>query len=295
MRTFFEYLRPKSLREAISMKEKYGFSAYFWAGGTDITLHWKQEKCHPKYCIDLSYLKGLDEIKVLGDKISIGAKTSLWTLERAGRDHILLKTLSKIAKLMCTPQTRSIATVAGNICTASPAADLSPALMSMGANVIVQGGTGKKVVPIEKFFLSVNKTSLMKGEIVIEISIPISKSTIKAASYHRIDRTAVDISLVSSSTCISINKQGLILDSKIALGAVAPVVLLAKKASEKLLGKSLNDIDENIINEVSQISRKISKPITDVRAGEKYRRDMVAVMTKRSLSNTIFQLKESIK
>ena len=88
----------------------------------------------------------------------------------------------------------------------------------------------------------------MKGEIVIEISIPISKSTIKAASYHRIDRTAVDISLVSSSTCISINKQGLILDSKIALGAVAPVVLLAKKASEKLLGKSLNDIDENIIN-----------------------------------------------
>ena len=294
MRTFFEYLRPKSLVEAISMKKKHGSLAYFWAGGTDLTLHWKQERCHPKYCIDLCYLNGLDEIKVLDDKISIGAKTSLWKIERSGHKHILLRTLSNIAKLMCTPQTRSIATIAGNICTASPAADLSPALMSMGAKIIVQGVNGQKVLPIEKFFKGVNETSLSKDEMVVEISIPISKSIVKAASYYRIDRTVVDIALVNSSTCISINKEGTILDSRIALGAVAPVVLQAQEASDILIGKSLNNVDENLINEVSQISREISKPITDIRAGENYRREMVAVMTKRSLLNTITQLKESI-
>ena len=295
MRTFFEYLRPKSLNEAISMKEEHGPLAYFWAGGTDITLHWKQEKFHPKYCIDINYLNGLKGINILDDKIIIGAKTSLWEIERSGERHILLRTLSDITKLMCTPQTRSLATIAGNICTASPAADLTPALMAMGANITAEGSNGQRTIPLKNFFKGVNKTLLNDGEIVVEISIPINKSVTKAASYKRVDRTVVDIALVNSSSCISINTQGIILDSKIALGAVAPVVILVEDAKDVIIGKSLDELDSKLINKVCEISSSIAKPITDVRASKEYRSDMIGVMTKRSLLNTIAQLKESLK
>ena len=291
MRTFFEYLRPSSIDEAISMKNEYASSASFWSGGTDITLHWRQEKRHPKYCIDLTYLKGLNSILISENEIQIGAKTTLWSIERSGDKHLLLKTLSDVAKLMCTPQTRSIGTIGGNICTASPAADLSPALMAMEAEVIIIGKKGKRKLLLEDFFKGVNKTALQVDEMVLEITIPISPEIKKAASYKRVDRTTVDIALVNAASCISIEKSGIVLKARISIGAVAPVVLLAEKAANSLLGKHINDIDEKLIRDISEQTRNISKPISDVRASADYRRNMVAVMTKRALLHTIEQLK----
>ena len=291
MRTSFKYLRPNSIDEAISMKNEHASSASFWAGGTDLTLHWRQEKRHPEYCIDLTYLKGLNSILVSENEIRIGAKTTLWSIERSGGEHLLLKTLSDVTKLMCTPQTRSIGTIGGNLCTASPAADLSPVLMAMEAEVIIIGKKGERKLLLEHFFKGVNKTALLDDEMLLEIKIPISKQIKKAASYKRVDRTTVDIALVNAASSISIDTKGVILDARISIGAVAPVVLLAENASKFLLDKHINEIDESLIRDISKKTRDISKPISDVRASADYRRNMVAVMTKRALLDTIEQLK----
>ena len=228
MRTLFEYLRPSTTSEAVAIKALHGDAALFWAGGTDITLHWKQERHRPSYCIDLAYLDGLDDITIEPTKIRIGAKTTLRTLDRSGYRHPLLATLERVAKLMCTPQTRSLATVGRNLCTASPAADLSPVLVAMGAEAVIEGESDTRRLPLVEFFEGVNRTALRNGELLREIVIPGVPEIRSAASYRRIDRTVVDIALVNAGVWIAADDAASIVAARIALGAVAPVILIAQ-------------------------------------------------------------------
>ena len=291
MRSQFEYLRPESPKEAVAMKAGHGEKAMFWAGGTDMMLHWQREKYHPEYCIDLTYLSAMDAIQVGQDRISIGAMVSLTTLENSAGAHHLLATLSDITKLMCTPQTRTIATVGGNMCNASPAADLSPAFVAMDAEAVILGDGGERRVSMFDFFEGVNETALRGGELLTEIVIPLPTAGRIAASYKRIDRTVVDIALVNASTALTVDDAGSVVHAVVALGSVAPVIVRSAAAGELLVGKSLDELNGDALAAAGEAASADARPISDVRASADYRRDMVKVMTRRSIADCIEQLK----
>ncbi len=289
MRATFEYLRPVSPSDAVKLKAEYGPGAHFWAGGTDISLHWQRSTVHPECCIDLTFLTELDYISVSDSSIKIGAMTSLATLERSDGKHVLLKMLSDITKLMCTPQTRTIATVGGNLCNASPAADLSPALVAINAQVEILGANGRRSIILEDFFVGAGKTCLSDDEILMAVTIPLSGSPV-GACYHRIGRTIVDIALVNSATSVTADDAGQITDVRIGLGSVAPVILRAHDAEKVLIGQSLDGVPSDLLEQAGRLAASISKPISDVRASAEYRKAMVVVMTKRALQQSIENL-----
>lgn len=294
MRASFEYLRPGTPEDAVKMLSEYGSGAKCWAGGTDMSLHWQRSKTHPDYCVDLTYLSELDYIEVKDNEIRIGALASLVTLERSADQHALLKMLSDVTKLMCTPQTRTIATVGGNLCNASPAADLSPALVAVDALAEILGTDGTRSVPLEEFFTGVGKTSLAANEILTAVSIPLPDTPIDAC-YRRIDRTVVDIALVNAAASIITDNHGEIARVRIALGAVAPVIIRAPEAENVLTGSHINNVSKEQLKSVGKLAAAISKPISDVRASAEYRRAMVEVMTRRALQQTIENLGGPVK
>lgn len=273
------------------MKDDHGDKAMFWAGGTDMMLHWQRQKYHPEFCIDLTRLDNIGDINVDADRITIGALVSLTDLENSIDRHHLLATLSTVTKLMCTPQTRTIATVGGNMCNASPAADLSPVFVATGAEAVIFGSSGERRVSMFDFFEGVNKTALRGGEMLKEIVIPLPQERQIAASYRRIDRTVVDIALVNASTALTVDGENTITMAVVALGAVAPVIVRSDAAGAGLIGKAISDVDGDALITAGEAAAADAKPISDVRASADYRRDMVKVMVRRSLTDCIEQLK----
>ncbi len=292
MRTRFDYIRPSSVKEAVAAKLGHGDEAVYWAGGTDMMLQWKCGDRTPKYCIDLTFLDEMRGIEVRSGEIRIGALASLEDLERSAGAHNLLKTLSDITKLMCTPQTRTIATVGGNLCNASPAADLSPALVAMNASAVLVGADALRQVSMIDFFEGVNRTALREAEVLGEIRIPLPDDRRVVASYRRIDRTVVDIALVNASACLTIFGTGIVETCVIALGAVAPVIIRSPAAESVIAGKPVGDLDDATLAEAGAHAFADARPISDVRASATYRRDMVKVMVRRALSDCIDQFNE---
>ncbi|WP_120633149.1 xanthine dehydrogenase family protein subunit M [Ruegeria sp. EL01] len=287
MKSSFTYQRATTPIEAVAMLAQKGAGAKIWAGGTDMTLHWQQEKTKPTVCIDIRDLKELDYIKVERDAIRIGALTSLATLERSADQHHVLASLSKITKLMATPQTRTLATVGGNLCNASPAADLSPAFVALGATAMILGESGSREVAMFDFFQGVNKTALNGAEILEEVTIPLPSDGEIHVSYRRIDRTVVDIALVNGSAAVSVGSDGVISKVGVGLGAVAPIILDASDASAELEGTALADVTVGKLAAVAATAAKHAKPISDIRASAGYRQDMVEIMLRRALEDTI--------
>jgi carbon-monoxide dehydrogenase medium subunit len=271
------------------MKVEHGDRARFWAGGTDLVLLWQRSQIDLDYCIDLTHLPELDYITCDADQIRIGAMASLARLERSADQHHLLAMLSDITKLMCTPQSRTIATVGGNLCNASPAADLSPAFVAVNAEAKIFGPSGERCVRMEDFFTGVNATALDDGELLAEIAIPLPDGRIDA-SYKRIDRTVVDIALVNASASVTVDGSNEITDTRIALGAVAPIILRSPEAEAMLIGADISQMDGAILEQAGTRASAVAKPISDVRASAAYRKEMVKVMVRRALEDSIHKL-----
>ncbi len=290
MRSQFDYSRPASPQEAVAMRARLGDGARFWAGGTDMILMWQREEVSLDHCIDLTFLDELRFIDVADDRIRIGAMATLAALERSAERHPHLRTLSDITKLMCTPQTRSIATVGGNLCNASPAADLSPAFVALDAEAVILGPDGERRIAMEDFFEGVNHTAVSNGDLLSEIVIPLPPDRRVEASYRRIDRTVVDIALVNASASVSVDAGSRVTGTRIALGAVAPVIIRSGAAEAVLVGADLNNVDSGLLVKAGELAAADAKPISDVRASADYRRAMIKVMVKRALNDSITKL-----
>jgi len=284
MRSQFDYHRPDSVADAVRMKHELGTDALFWAGGTDLVLQWKAEKIKPLHCIDLTAIDGLAYIKSEDSILRIGGLTSLSEIERADRQDPYLRTLADVARLMATQQTRTIATIAGNLCNASPAADLIPPLIAMGAYLRVTGEEGSRELPVEQLMLGPGRTCLHDSEMVTEIYIP-RPTQARASSYRRIDRTVVDIALVSAAGAITLDDDGVVGSVVIALGAVAPTVIRSARAEAMLRGAVLSSMSYADLQQVGEAAADDATPINDVRATAGYRTAMVKVLVRRVLED----------
>jgi CO/xanthine dehydrogenase FAD-binding subunit len=289
MKAQFEVIHPTTPKQAIALKRKLGPRARFWAGGTDMILLWQRGQIDLDYCIDLSRVRGLDQIKVSAGRIGIGARVTLAQLERSAGQHDVLKTLSDVTKLMCTPQTRTLATVGGNLCNASPAADLSPVFVALDSVARLEGATGKRELPMADFFTGVKKTALKPAELLAEIVIPLPAGRTVAA-YRRVARTVVDIALVNAAVGMTVDGKGRVTKIGIALGAVAPTIPRAPEAEELLLGARIQGLDRRLLETVAEKASAVAEPISDVRASAAFRKHMTKIMARRALEDCVLSL-----
>jgi len=280
----FDYLAPATLDEAFSLLSEYKGRVKVIAGGTDLVPKLKRrEMGAPEYVIDLKGLPGLDEIKQAAGGLTIGALVTIGAVESSAIIGEKFAILAQAAQSMASPQIRNRGTIAGNICNAVPSADSAPPLLTLGARLKIASGKGERTANIEDFFTGPNQTALGDDEILQEIQIPDMPPKSKGIYLKLTPRRAMDLAIVGVAVLVT-PEDGVCKDIRIALGAVAPTPIRAKKAEALLKGQKL---DGALIEKAARTAAGQSKPIDDHRASAEYRRDMVEVLVRRAIKQAI--------
>jgi len=300
----FDYLRPSTVDEALSLLQKHGKEAMFIAGGTDVIVGIKQRKIAPKTLISLRSIEGLAYIKTQGNEVRIGGMTTHRTLEQSTVIKERFPALADAVKNLGSVQIRNVATVGGNICNAAPSADTAPPLLALGTAARIKGSKGERIVPLEEFFVGPGKTILKGDEILLEFIIPASPPHTGSAYWKHTRRKAMDLPILGVALRLSIdrgtapNVQKLIRDSapeeeilrsldesglvcqeaRIALGVAAPTPMRATGAENVLKGGKLT---AEKLDEAGRIASQEAHPRDSLRGAAWYRREMIQVLIKR--------------
>jgi carbon-monoxide dehydrogenase medium subunit len=285
------------MEEASQMMADERFETKVLAGGTDLIPQMRSRKLVADRVIDLSEFSELKGIQLNEEHIWIGSFTTVHELEQSSvlKDNCGL--LQEAAGVLGPRQVRNIATIGGNICNASPSGDLLPALLVLDAQVVFSKGLKTMESSIHDFFLGPSQTILGREKILIGVKIPIIPRPARACYLKLTPRRAMDLAVVGVAVLLDFDDNGTCRDSRIALGSVAPTPIRAREA-EDLLTEGLNkDKDVNgILIKVGELARRISRPISDVRASKEYRLDMVPVLVKRAiklgLTKTKYEMEE---
>ena len=279
-----EYFRPGNIPEAIELIKHYS-KGRFLAGGTDLLV---ERDAQIKAIIDIGGL-GLDYIILQRTGIKIGAMVTFANIEASPfLAEEPYDVLAQSARQMGTPQIRNAATIGGNICSAVPSADSAPALLVLDATLKISGPEGDRLISIDNFFRSVRRNALKRNEILVEIQVPHLPRRTRAV-FMKKGRTATgDLAVVSVAVRITLTSNNICKDVRIALGAVAPTPLRAKKAEKMLEGKKP---EGELIKMVADCAAKEIEPISDVRGSAKYRRTLSQVLVERAQREVIAKLR----
>lgn len=274
-----QYFAPDTLEEALRLKGRFGARLSVLAGGTDLVRDMNLEHKVPDNVLWVGHL-GLEYIKAKEGTIHIGAATRMQT---AGASKLLQQKAEAVATAagrMASPPIRSLATLGGNLCNASPAGDLACALLGVGAQVVLASRRGKRVVPLDKFFIGPNKTVIKPDEIMTEILVrPMGKG--EGCAYAKVGRRqALTLAVLNVTSRVKLDSQRNVAAVTIAIGAAAPVPMRAVKAEAALLGRSLT---EEAIRQAAEVASKEIRPISDVHGTLWYRRRICAVLVARTL------------
>ena len=277
----FDYHEPSSLDEALSLLGEHRERARVLAGGTDLFLRMRTGVLRPAVVLDLKRIAGLDGIRESEEGgLRIGALTPHGDVEAAEAVRVRYPALASAARWVAGVQIRNRGTVGGNLCNASPAADLATPLLAFGARVRVAGLGWDRELPLEAFFVGPGRTVLAPDEILTEIVLP-PPAPWTGSDFQRAIRAAVDIALVNVAATLTLEPgDGVCRDVRIALGAVAPTPMLALAVAAALRGQRLTP---EAIAAAARAAAAEARPISDVRASAEYRRDQVEVLTTRAL------------
>jgi carbon-monoxide dehydrogenase medium subunit len=229
--------------------------------------------------IDIKGVKDLNFITKEGDAVRIGAATKLSEIVRSPVVKRHARILSEAVYEMASPQVRNAATVGGNLCMASPAADSAPPLLVLNAKVKMKSIKNERIVSLTDFFIGPGRTVLERGEVLSEIQFPAVQSNEKCSRVKMGRRNAFTLSVMSVAAWVRL-KNGLFDCVRIALGAVAPTPMRTMRAERYLNGQK---VSMEAIEKAAKIVSSEVKPISDVRASAEYRKDMAKVLTKRTL------------
>lgn len=282
----FSYFEPSTLKEGFEILAAKAGSALPLAGGTDLLVRMKNGQVRPSALVNLKGIPGLGEIaKEPGRELKIGALARIAALEQSPEVLADYPLLAEAAAVLGSPSIRNLATLGGNIGRASPASDMVPSLIVLGARVLAQGAGGKRDVEMESFFAGPGATALSPGEIIMAVALP-PPAPRSAGAYVKLGRReGMECALVGAAAWLALaDKDGEAREARIALAAVAPVPLRARRAEEALLSGTLT---ESRLREAAAAAAEEASPITDMRASASYRREMVKVLTFRALETAL--------
>jgi carbon-monoxide dehydrogenase medium subunit len=242
--------------------------------------------------LDLTFIPELKYIQNIKKELCIGALTTLAHLEDAVEGNSLKACIRNTVSRMCTPQLRNLATVGGNLCNASPAADLSVLFVALGAQAQILGKSGERSISLEDFFRGVNETVLADDEILTGIRVPLPAFR-TGHSFNRVTRTVIDMAQVNTAVSLAVDATRIV-DVKIILGAVAPVPIRAKTAEQMFVGLEISQVDQGLIEMASNQAVTEIKPVSDIRASAAYRRQVSKVLVRRSIEESIRNLNGAV-
>jgi CO/xanthine dehydrogenase FAD-binding subunit len=288
----FEYVRPTSLDEALSVLAEKGRQASLLSGGTDLLVALREGRRSADVVIDM---KDVPQTSALSyDKqrgLDIGASVPCYRIYGDDAIAAAYPGIIDAVHLIGGVQIQGRASVGGNVCNASPAADTIPALIAHSAVCSVAGPNGQREVAIEDFCIAPGRTVLEEGEMLVTIHMPAPPPGFGAAYLRFIPRNEMDIAVVGAGASVVLDEDRRTIESaRVALGAVAPTPLFVKEAGIALSGQPAND---ESIERAALIAQEAAQPITDMRGTAEYRKHLSAVLTRRALKIAIERAKSA--
>ena len=273
------YSAPKTVDEAVRALSSANGAARVLSGGTDLLVQLRTGRTKPEVIVDVKRIPGLIGVRAEGDGFVIGAATPCAVIG----EHPELKTVwpgvVEAARLIGSTQVQGRATLAGNLCNASPAADSVPALIAARATCVLAGPGGQREVPVEAIATGPGTTSLAPGELVVEFRLP-GRPPRSADAYLRfIPRTEMDIAVVGAAVNVALDASGTCREARIVLGAVAPTAILVPEAAAALVGSRL---DGDALRRLDAATRRACTPIDDKRGTVEFRTRVAGVLARRA-------------
>jgi aerobic carbon-monoxide dehydrogenase medium subunit len=275
----FEYLKPKTIPEAIAFLQQYGDDAKILSGGQSLIPMMKFRLARPGYLVDINRISGLSYIKEEGGYLKIGGLTREAEVESSPLIHSKYPILLDTARVIADPQVRNMATLAGNLAHGDPANDHPATMLALGAQVVATGPQGDRVLPIESFFVTMFTTELQHDEIVTEIRIPTPPPR-SGGAYVKLERKVGDFATAAVAAQLTVDGDGVCRKVGIGLTNVGATPVKAVKAEEYLRGKKL---DEANIAQAGQLAADEAQPSSDLRGPAEYKRGLVKELTRRAL------------
>lgn len=285
----FDYVAPRSLPEVFSHLGN-GQRTLLLAGGTDVIVQLREGRKHCGQLIDLKHVPELMGFGFSPDgTLEIGAATPLAEIYENPEVRRRLPGLVDATSLIGSVQIQSRASLGGNLCNASPAADSTPALMALGARVVVASADSRREIPVEDLMAGPGKNSLHEGEILLQVRIPQQPAHSGTRYIRFIPRNEMDIAVVGVGARITLSGDGDRVENiRLALGAVGPTAILVDTSN--LAGKAPNDETFELAGELAAAA---ARPIDDMRGGVAQRRQLASVLTVRALQGALQRAQEA--
>jgi carbon-monoxide dehydrogenase medium subunit len=284
-----ELHEPATLEEAANAMVRHAPHARLLAGGTDLLVDLKTGRVAVGHLVSLNRIDALRGLSEAEGSLRIGALTTITQLGRSPIVRERFAPLLDATTQMAAPQIRNMATVGGNLASAVPCADLPPILMVMNASVTLWSPSGERTVPLDSFFSGPRQTVVHNGEVLTAVLVPKTSPGFGAAYARFALRDGNAIAVAAVAVGVLFNDDNTVRDARIVLGAVAPIPRLVGAAGECLIGGPL---DEVAMDRASTLAMKAADPISDVRGSAEYRREIVAVLTRRALATACRRAKE---
>jgi CO/xanthine dehydrogenase FAD-binding subunit len=255
------------------------------AGGSDLVVAARQGKSPlPASLVAIHGVAGLGDISVEDGSLVLGALVNHAEIEASAEVQAGWSGLADGSALVGSPATRYVGTIGGNIMNSSPAMDTGAPLLVLGAEAELRSQNGSRTLPLSELWTAPGQTSAEDGELLVNVRVPALPAR-SGSAYLRLEyRRAMEIAVVGAAAVVTLNGDGDVEACRIALTAVAPTIVRAPTAEAAIIGKP---VSEDVLAAVAAGASADAKPISDVRAGERYRRHTVGVMARRAVEAAI--------
>lgn len=285
MRSEIEVFSPRTLEEALTLLQHHQKDITIVAGGSDIIVQLRDGVIKTERLLNILSVKNLRFIEEKNGRVRIGSLSTYGDIIRSKQTRKHAWILVEAAKQIGAAQLQNTATIGGNLGNASPAGDSLPPLYALGATVVTRSTSGRREIPIERFFVGYRKTALNPDELIEEISFE-GLTRNDAGAYLKLGlRKANAISIVDVALALRGKRRDSYGDVKVALGAVAPTILRSHSCEQALIGRRLTD---RILQEAAELAAHDASPITDIRGSAEYRRKAVSSLVFQALHKAVF-------
>jgi CO/xanthine dehydrogenase FAD-binding subunit len=273
------YEAPSSLDQAVALLAEEPGDAHILAGGTDLLVQLRTDVIEPTLVVDIKRIPEMRRIAEEGGGFRVGAAVTGAELKEHPRLKAMWPGVVEATNLIGSTQIQGRATMGGNLCNGSPAADSVPALIAAGAIAFINGPKGRRELPVEDIMLAPRRLALTKGEIVASFLLPPRPARTADAYLRFIPRTEMDIAVVGCGVCLTLDASGTCTAARVALGAVAPRPLLVADAASVLVGTK---VDATALGNLDAAARAACQPIDDKRGTRDYRIKVAGVLARRA-------------
>ena len=278
----FEYFVPHTLQEGLALLDNKGQKAKILAGGTDLIAQMRAERVQPTTIIDIKKIPELNRLEWSADKtLHIGAAVPISKVVAFPHFTERFNILNQGCSVIGSTRIRNRATIGGNICNAAPSADSIPPLLCLKARAVIAHDAGTRVIPLEHFFRGPGETTLAHNELLVEIEIPASPTHSAGLYLRHTPREEMDIAVVGVAVFLVLAHGSQVCQqARIAVGAVAPTPIRVPQAEVLLTGKNISKED---IEKTAEKVAEAASPISDIRSSAGYRKELLKVLTRRTL------------